>query len=802
MADGQQANFGQGSFGTPANTISLRSRKDNLGSSDRTLTGQSISAQQGDFGKTRTKALTGSAITASTGSVSTSSGAVSTALIVDEVPHEMDLINHDDIEWYGDFTSLATLMPGAQHPTRTNMTYPNRTGFWVDSKQWPTPYGLDPSIVVAPEFGLNAVRDGSQYGPSNCWNFVNAPNGSYGTCSIAQPGVTWVMRWLWPNNNQLGSPSAAGYTTSSIPEMWFRFTIMFESDVLTGMDEQGLKLPQLSANLSLNEFSYTMWMLKKISGQNYWHLKTYLGGSTEFAGDPANDNPYGDLEVWGSGPNNDLRVGQWLGGNTNGTTGNPVDKRILPDTWHDIELHVKMSSAAGVADGIREAWFDGQLLWSHQNCITHNTGASDIRLVRMQIYHGGNSSWPTQQIHVRNTGYAISHTRRIGRTKRLPSWRQNMAVWEYKEIPNTALSTFAATKPAWTASTPSPGVHGAEGPSGIYNDWCGAAIDTRSSTLWWILNGGHAGYGGNQAFKLRCNVDAPVFEEARGPTPGNQITYGTSSTERYGDGRPVSCHTYYTQHFIEDRNWVATVASHHPYSSGALWTDSNWNRQCEVFDTATGDYKTANTIPDRPTTPDMSFASPSFHEAVAKHPTTEDIYIWLNNDLVRWNQSSNTWTVLSKGGMANLNRHVMAIDDRRNRIFATAPLSGGPGAWIVDLTTFVDTPQTLTGTAANIAAVNGTDEQQLSMEFVKHRTDPTLDFFIVLNNRLTGCPVWTINAVTFAVSKPTLTGSPPGTHTSPSFNRVRYAPGLGCLLFPGTYTGNVRALRVADGLPA
>jgi hypothetical protein len=712
--------------------------------------------------------------------------------IVDEVAHELDLIDHDEIEWYADFTSLGTLMPGAQHPTRVAMTYPNRTGFWVDSKIWPTPYGLDPEIVAAPEFGLNAVRDGSQYGTSNCWDFVNAPNGSYGTCSIARPGVSWVQRWLWPNDDQQGIGGARGYTTTPITEMWFRFTIMFESDVLTGMDEIGLKLPQfITESDAGGELAYTLWMLKAHSGQQYWHLKTYFG-----------DPPYGDLANWGSGPNNDIRIGQWLAANSTGTTGNPVDKRIFPDTWHDYELHVKMSSAPGVADGIREAWFDGELLWSHQNCITHSSGPSnDIRLVRMQIYHGGNSSWPTQQIHVRNTGYAISHTRRIGRTKRLPSWRQNMAVWEYAEIPDTDLSTFAATKPAWSEPTDSV-VHGTEGPSGIYNDWCGAAIDTRTSTLWWILNGGHAGYGGNQAFKIACNVDEPAFEEVRGPTSGGQITYAASSTERYGDGRPVSCHTYFTQQFIEAREWVATFASHHPYSSGALWTDSNWNRQCEVFDTATGDYKTADTIPDRPTTPDMSFASPSFHEAVAKHPDTEDVYIWLNNDLVRWNQSSNTWTVLSKGGMANINRHVMAIDDRRNRIFATAPLSGGPGSWIVDLSTFVDTPQTLTGSAADIAAVDGTDETQLSMEFIKHRTDPENDFYLVLNNRLTGCPVWMINAVTFAVSKPTLTGSAPGTHTNPSFNRPRYAPGLGCLLFPSTYTGNIRALRLPDGMPA
>jgi hypothetical protein len=188
---------------------------------------------------------------------------------------------------------------------------------------------------------------------------------------------------------------------------------------------------------------------------------------------------------------------------------------------------------------------------------------------------------------------------------------------------------------------------------------------------------------------------------------------------------------------------------------------------------------------------------------MAKHPVTEDVYIWRATDLLRWNQAVNTHEVLSKGGMVSLGRHSMAVDDRRNRLFACANGfdQANRGAWVVDLTTFVDSPVTLTGSAADVAVVSGSDNtaDQYGMEFVKHPTDASQDCFILRRHQSSGGNVYRINAVTFAVDVPATTGGgtiPVAAATNPICNRFRYAPNLGCIIFPVHQDHNVWALRV------
>ncbi len=73
MSGGQQADFGQGSFDTGNLTVRLRSRKAGSGSASFPLTGSQITSQQGSATPSFSNAMSGSASTASPGSM-TSSG--------------------------------------------------------------------------------------------------------------------------------------------------------------------------------------------------------------------------------------------------------------------------------------------------------------------------------------------------------------------------------------------------------------------------------------------------------------------------------------------------------------------------------------------------------------------------------------------------------------------------------------------------------------------------------------------------------------------------------------------------------
>src|SRR6266480_5392329 len=67
------------------------------------------------------------------------------------------------------------------------------------------------------------------------------------------------------------------------------------------------------------------------------------------------------------------------------------------------------------------------------------------------------------------------------------------------------------------------------------------------------------------------------------------------------------------------------------------------------FNPATGLYEADGTYPDMP-------VHPAHDNAISKDPATEDVYIWPappgtnGNQLVRWNQATNTWAMIISGG--------------------------------------------------------------------------------------------------------------------------------------------------------
>src|SRR5688572_22604847 len=135
-------------------------------------------------------------------------------LLAQEVAIDTDLRNHPEILWYPRFDSLE-----------------NAKADWTFmSPNYQTPYGVNPTIVDAPEFGMKAVRHESMSMNPD----TRLPNGDGSS----------VMNWRHYINENTRQVSGPGKTVGNVPktELYLRYCVMMESDVPLGMTDLGVKL--------------------------------------------------------------------------------------------------------------------------------------------------------------------------------------------------------------------------------------------------------------------------------------------------------------------------------------------------------------------------------------------------------------------------------------------------------------------------------------------------------------------------------------------------------------------------------
>ena len=102
----------------------------------------------------------------------------------------------------------------------------------------------------------------------------------------------------------------------------------------------------------------------------------------------------------------------------------------------------------------------------------------------------------------------------------------------WHQMPNTKLRSVCAAEQGF------PQVWGAEGCSGITEDWNGGVMDTTRNRLI-IWGGGHNGYYGNEIYAV--NLDTQTIERLNDPG----LPIATSCTEAIAGGtQPNSRHTY------------------------------------------------------------------------------------------------------------------------------------------------------------------------------------------------------------------------------------------------------------------
>jgi hypothetical protein len=334
----------------------------------------------------------------------------------------------------------------------------------------------------------------------------------------------------------------------------------------------------------------------------------------------------------------------------------------------------------------------------------------------------------------------------------MPSWRQGIAVGEWRQIAATAISSAPMAVQTY------PGV-GYTGPASKVVAWAGFAVDTRDSSIYSPANGGHMDYAGNEVNRLRLSDNAPAWTEPRAATPAGQTVQNTS---HYADGRPTSRHNYYGAMVNEQRNRTMVF-------SGARWGDGGSLFNLDGFNLASNDWDGARTYPDGP----GADLGPYNGWGTVANKANGDFYVFASFKVLRWNNASNTWSRLLSNAPMYGQYSATAIDTKRNRVLVLGGDSGDQAYF--DLATNTATRIALSG--AQAGAVMGSGNGMVY--------DPLLDAYL-LRTEAAGGTIYRIDPATFAVSVLAVTN---GSQIPPSTNgvwtRFLYVPKLkGVIYFP------------------
>jgi len=301
--------------------------------------------------------------------------------------------------------------------------------------------------------------------------------------------------------------------------------------------------------------------------------------------------------------------------------------------------------------------------------------------------------------------------------------------------------------------------------------WTSFVVDSRTSKVYSVANGGHQDYAGNEVDMLDLERAQPVWSQLLTPTPDAQLT---NCQPFYADGSPTARHTYYgaTLNQFNDRIMLF----------GGVWwcTGGGFFGGVSSYNIAANSYNGAGTHPNLV---DPFVVMP----AVSLNPLTGDVYFAGSGQLGRWNRSTNTFTAnLSPTGSGAAGGGTMsAFDTARGRIL----FLGGNGLDHHVYTLASNAWSTITVTGANAANVSSL--QQAALVYV-----PTLDVYLVRDGS-SGGAVYQINPTTFVATPFTTTGGTaiPPTLNGP-FNKFLYVPRLQGAVYVPSPNGNAWFLRL------
>jgi hypothetical protein len=341
----------------------------------------------------------------------------------------------------------------------------------------------------------------------------------------------------------------------------------------------------------------------------------------------------------------------------------------------------------------------------------------------------------------------------------LPAWVSGLAVGEWFAIPNTSMQSVE----------PSP-VPPGNGPGSKVVAWTSFVMDTRTSKVYSVANGGHNDYAGNEVDVLALEATPPAWTQVLAPTPNAQIT---NCQSYYGDGRPTSRHSYYGVTLDRANDRIMLFGGAHWCGAGGFHTATS------SYNIAANSYNPSSAHPNVPI--GITVAT------VAADTITGDVYLLWNFSLLRWSRTSNGWTTLRNGNSPAIGfGAASAMDSTRGRFL----FAGNSASNQAHYTPATDTFTTISLAGPNAADVINTG-QGLAMIYV-----PAIDRFIVRKSNAGGT-VYQIHPTTFQVTEVLTTGGDlvPGTQNGP-YNKFLYVPRLGGAIYVPSYTGNAWFLRL------
>lgn len=173
----------------------------------------------------------------------------------------------------------------------------------------------------------------------------------------------------------------------------------------------------------------------------------------------------------------------------------------------------------------------------------------------------------------------------VMRVGRYPAWRKNMPSNTWLAIPasNTIDDLNPADDPLLNSNHPATPIWG-QPQANVIDAWCGGCFAEESSEIWIPFGGGHNDYAGNEIYKIRIDVDVPVWEMTREPsgTIANPIVLddGQEATGLHSDGQPRSCHTYNGVSWAKGIGCVVVP-------QGSVYKVGNGSEVCHIVDKKT-----------------------------------------------------------------------------------------------------------------------------------------------------------------------------------------------------------------------
>jgi hypothetical protein len=351
----------------------------------------------------------------------------------------------------------------------------------------------------------------------------------------------------------------------------------------------------------------------------------------------------------------------------------------------------------------------------------------------------------------------------------VPAWVSSLPLWQWYEIPGTALSRI----------DPTPKPLGISGPSAKINAWCGAALRRNGSVYLIGAAGGHADYAGNEVSALALNVATPGWKQLRAPSANADII---DRTQFYLDRRPSATHTYYASQFIDELDRLMVFASpgvSGPFPAAPIDFAYTGDKRSASFNLATGDWDDPDYVAPFPASGDFTAC------LCVKHPRTGDVYYSRNygDGWYRWTRVNNSWTKLSSSTRAPWYSGA-AIDPLRDRMLIVGGYSP-VAAEVRDLNGI--------GMKVSFGGLGPVSLTRSGYPGVIY--DEACDRYIVLYNFAGMIQVLHVDASNWRVEEPTMAGPAPAARTNGIQNSVQYVPELRGFVIANRHSGNVLFVR-------